>query len=99
MGRTGERLGRPAPGVPAQVTFPDAECSRRDIVARPAARDEAHDLTVRDVIVTVVVAAVLALIFMYLLLSLVFAGWGDRLPPASPPATSGKALWTVVDAA
>jgi len=54
---------------------------------------------VRDVIVTVVVAAVLALLFMYLLLSLVFAGWGDRLPPASPPATSGKALGTVVDAA
>jgi hypothetical protein len=53
---------------------------------------------VRDVIVTVIVATVLALIFMYLLLSLVFAGWGDRLPPASPSANSGEPPWTAVDA-
>ena len=48
---------------------------------------------------TVVVAAVLAVLFMYVLLSLVFAGWGDRLPPAAPSAISGKPPWTVVDGA
>ena len=32
----------------------------------------------KDVIVTVVVAAVLAIAFMYGLLSCAFSGWGDR---------------------
>jgi hypothetical protein len=42
------------------------------------------------VIVTVVVAIVLALVFMYLLLSFAFSGWGDRSPQASTSAISGS---------
>jgi hypothetical protein len=38
---------------------------------------------VRDVIVTVVVATVLAILFMYLLLSCAASGWGDRSPQGS----------------
>jgi len=49
----------------------------------------AHDRPVKHVIVTVVVAAVLAIVFMFVLLSLVFSGWGDRTPGGSPSAMSG----------
>ena len=65
------------------MTLRHAERSRRESAARPAARDEAHDWLVKDVIVTVVVAAVLGLAFMYLLLSLVFAAGvtGSRQRP------------------
>jgi hypothetical protein len=49
----------------------------------------AHDRPVKHVIVTVVVAAVLAIVFMFVLLSLVFSGWGDRSPRGSPSAMSG----------
>jgi hypothetical protein len=38
---------------------------------------------VKDVIVTVVVAIVLAVLFMYALLSLAFSGWGDPSPSGS----------------
>ena len=40
----------------------------------------AHDRPVKDVIVTVVVAIVLTIAFMYLLLSLAFSGWRDPAP-------------------
>jgi len=49
----------------------------------------AHDRPVKDVIVTVGVAVVLAIAFMFVLLSLVFSGWGDRSPRGSPSAMSG----------
>jgi hypothetical protein len=49
----------------------------------------AHDRPVKDVIVTVVVAVVLAIVFMFVLLSLVFSGWGDRSPGGSPSAMNG----------
>ena len=52
----------------------------------------------RDVIVTVVVAIVLALLFMYLLLTLASSGWVDRFPQSSPSAAGGEPRWTVVDA-
>ena len=38
------------------------------------------DRPVKDVIVTVVVAAVLAVVFMYVLLRLAFSGWGYPSP-------------------
>lgn len=47
----------------------------------------------KDVIVTVVVATVVALVFMYLLLSFLFSGWVDRTPPASTSVSSGVADW------
>lgn len=50
---------------------------------------KAHDRPVRDGIVTVVVAIVLALLFMYLVLSFAFSGWGDRSPQGSISAISG----------
>ena len=45
-----------------------------------------------DVIVTAVVGIVLALVFMYLLLSLLFAGWGDHFPHPSALGMSSVAL-------
>jgi hypothetical protein len=45
---------------------------------------------VKDVIVTVVVAIVLAIAFMYLLLSVAFSGWGDHFPQPSTQAIGGK---------
>ena len=52
----------------------------------------------KDVVVTVVVAIVLALAFMYLLLTIAFSGWGDHLP--SPSAIeSNLRTAQVVDAA
>jgi hypothetical protein len=52
----------------------------------------------KDVIVTVVAAIVLAIVFMYVLLSFAFSGWGDRSPQGSPTAISGRVLsWTFVD--
>jgi multidrug efflux pump subunit AcrB len=45
---------------------------------------------VKDVIVTVVAAMVLALVCMYVLLGLVFSGWGDHFPAASPSPASGS---------
>jgi len=47
-----------------------------------------HDRPVKDVIVTVIAAVVLAIVFMFVLLSLVFSGWGDRSPQGSPSAMS-----------
>jgi hypothetical protein len=53
---------------------------------------------VKDVVVTVVVAIVLAIAFMYLLLSCAFSGWGDRSAPGSTSEFSGRLLWeTFVD--
>ena len=48
------------------------------------------DRPVKDVIVTVVVAAVLAVVFMYVLLRLAFSGWGDppRRGSTTPPLRS-----------
>ncbi len=40
----------------------------------------AHHRPMKDVIVTVVVAAVLAVVFMFLVLSCAFSGWGDVTP-------------------
>jgi hypothetical protein len=54
--------------------------------------DRAHDGPVKDVVLTVFVAIVLALLFMYLLLSLVASGWGDRSPQASISAMSGSSI-------
>lgn len=53
----------------------------------------AHDRLVKDVIVTVIVAIVLAIAFMYVLLSLAFSGWrdpprpGSTIPPSLPSAS------------
>jgi hypothetical protein len=57
--------------------------SRDPCMREPAG--PAHDRPVKDVILTVVLAIVLAIGFMYLLLSLAFAGWGDRPPPSAIP--------------
>jgi len=44
-------------------------------------------------LITVVVGAVLAIAFLYVVLSLVFAGWGDHsLPPSPSPSTSAIGL-------
>ncbi|MGH7484158.1 MAG: hypothetical protein ACREMY_00965 [bacterium] len=45
-----------------------------------------------DVIVTAVVAIVLALVFVYLLLSWLFSGWGDHFPQPSTVGIIGVAL-------
>jgi hypothetical protein len=46
---------------------------------------------VRDVIVTAVVAVVLALVFMYVLLAWLFSGWGDP-PTGTESPTSGVSV-------
>jgi len=51
----------------------------------------------RDGIVTVVVATVLALVFMYALLTLVFGGWGDPPSGFTSSAIRDKAPSTIVD--
>lgn len=48
----------------------------------------------KDVIVTVVVAIVLAVLFMYVLLSLAFSGWGD--PSPSGPSSRNRPQAPVV---